>query len=180
MMAHDEHNPVDIIVDEINHLNDQEQADFIADKFSSVSNEYSPLYKTDIDIENEDTTENNSYFTPEYVLNYLNEIKVNKSNIKGDIPAKIIKEISNEICTPYTHVLNTMVCRGEYPFIWKMEIQTPVPKVYPPTKVSELRNISGLWNLDKVAQTIFGDLITDDMKPNMDISQYGNQKNTSI
>ena len=61
-----------------------------------------------------------------------------------------------------------------------MEIQTPVPKVYPPSKMSELRNISGLLNLDKVCQSIFGEMMTEDMKVNLDPSQYGNQKQTSI
>ena len=46
--------------------------------------------------------------------------------------------------------------------------------------MSELRNISGLLNLDKVTQTIVGEIITEDMKNNMDPSQYGNQKKTSI
>ena len=61
-----------------------------------------------------------------------------------------------------------------------MEIQTPVPKVYPPTCVNQLRNISGLLNLDKIAEKIFGEMISADMKCQMDPSQYGNQKKTSI
>ena len=89
-------------------------------------------------------------------------------------------ECAEYICEPYSDILNTIVNRGEYPYLWKMEIQTPVPKVYPPSKVSQLRNISGLLNLDKITQTIFGEMLTSDMKHNMDPSQYGNQKNTSI
>ena len=61
-----------------------------------------------------------------------------------------------------------------------MEIQTQIPKVYPPTKTSELRNISGLLNLDKVTEKIIGEMITSDMVKNMDPSQFGNQRNTSI
>ena len=61
-----------------------------------------------------------------------------------------------------------------------MEIQTPVPKSFPPKSVNELRNISGLLNFDKVAQSIIGEMITSDMKDKMDPSQYGNQKKTSI
>ena len=113
-------------------------------------------------------------------LPYLKEIKINKSNVVGDIPAKIIQEFAPYICYPYADILNAMVIRGEYPTIWKMEIQTPIPKVYPPTKTSELRNISGLLNLDKVTEKIFGEIITQDMKTSMDPSQFGNQRKTSI
>ena len=81
---------------------------------------------------------------------------------------------------PYAQLLYIMIIRGEYPFLWKMEIQTPVPKVFPPTKVDQLGNISGLLNLDKVTQKIFGEMITEDIQKNLDPSQYGNQPKTSI
>ena len=73
-----------------------------------------------------------------------------------------------------------MVKCGEYPNLWKMEVQTPIPKVFPLKKVCELQSISGLLNLDKVTEKIFGDIIASDMEENLDPSQFGNQEGTSI
>ena len=73
-----------------------------------------------------------------------------------------------------------MISRGEYPDIWKMEIQTPVPKYSPVLEMAQLRNISVLLNFDKICQSILGELMIEDMTPQMDTSQYGNQQNTSI
>ena len=52
--------------------------------------------------------------------------------------------------------------------------------MYPPKEVSELRNISGLLNLDKITEKILGELIVADTKHNIDVTQYGNQPKTSI
>jgi hypothetical protein len=77
-------------------------------------------------------------------------------------------------------VLNTCIQRGEYPNIWKIEIQTPVPKEYPPVKMDMLRNISNLKNFDKVAEMMIGKLIVSDMSKYMDTSQYGNKPGVSV
>ena len=46
--------------------------------------------------------------------------------------------------------------------------------------MGQTRNISGLLTADKVMESIISTLMIDDMKENMDISQYGNQKGGSI
>ena len=178
MMCYDDKVNSNIQVSDISHLSSQEQADLLADHFSSISREYDPLLSSDIqypDIPDGSTPR----FEARQVMQYLSQIKTNKSNINGDIPARIIKDYSYYISKPFTHLLNTIVQRGEYPNIWKMEVQTPIAKVHPPSHVTQLRNISGLLNFDKVAQKIFGELMTEDMKSKMDPAQYGNQKNTS-
>ena len=57
---------------------------------------------------------------------------------------------------------------------------TPVPKIYPPEKISDLRRISGLMNLSKITDKIIAELISEDMKYSRDKAQYGNQKKVSI
>ena len=49
MMSTDGHFE-EIKVDKINHLTDQQQCDVIADDFSEIPNQYSPLHKDDIQI----------------------------------------------------------------------------------------------------------------------------------
>ena len=53
-------------------------------------------------------------------------------------------------------------------------------KIYPPKEIDDLRNISGLLNLDKIAEKIISKMIISDMKMKLDPSQYANQKGLSI
>ena len=179
MTSHDQQNNQDIFIDETSNLSGEEQAEILADKFSSIINEYEPLKSDQIFIP---FTKNPSVtvFKPSFILSYLKGIKINRSTVSGDIPAKIIKVFASYLCIPFTHILNSMIKRGEYPNIWKYEIQTPIPKVHPPSNINHLRNISGLLNFDKLAQKILGEMIVDDMKYHLDPSQYGNTKGISI
>ena len=56
----------------------------------------------------------------------------------------------------------------------------PVPKVYPPKNIEDLRDISGLLTFDKVAQKIIGELLVQDLKVKLDPRQYANQKGVGI
>ena len=42
------------------------------------------------------------------------------------------------------------------------------------------KNVSGLLNLNKIAEKIIGEMVISDTKKNIDIAQYGNQSETSI
>ena len=58
------------------------------------------------------------------------------------------------------------------------EIVTPVPKVFPPSNINDLRKIAGLKNLSKITEQIICQYIVTDMK--VDPSQYGNKKGLSV
>ena len=47
-------------------------------------------------------------------------------------------------------------------------------------EVTDLRNISGLLNCDRIMETLLAELMTSDMEANLDQSQYGNRKGLSI
>ena len=70
--------------------------------------------------------------------------------------------------------------RGEYPDIFKFEVCTPVPKTQPVQNTSQLRNISGLLNFDKVYEKLIAQLIVSDKEAKLDPGQFGNQKGISI
>ena len=55
-----------------------------------------------------------------------------------------------------------------------------MPKVFPPTKVEELRKISGNKSFSKKFEAILSDPIIEDISPSIDVAQYGNQKGLSI
>lgn len=64
--------------------------------------------------------------------------------------------------------------------MWKEEIVTPVPKVFPPEKLDHLRKISGLMNFSKITDSILTEFLVADMAPTCDKSQYGNVKGMSV
>ena len=62
---------------------------------------------------------------------------VSKSDVSGDIPARILKTFSDELAKPVTEVLNSSIKQGKWLEIFKLEIVTPVPKEYPPKDIDE-------------------------------------------
>ena len=179
MTSYDQMKADEVIVDSICHLSDQDQAEQIADSFMKVSNQYDPIDPKQIYLkaENEKPV---PVIEPHEVYEYLKKIKTNTSTVKDDVPAKIIKEFAPEISTPLADIISCMVTRGEFPNIWKLEMVTPAPKVYPTPSVNELRKISGLKNLSKIAEKILGAVLISDMSATRDPSQYGNEKGISV
>ena len=96
------------------------------------------------------------------------------------MPAKIIKEFAHELSDPLADIIDCMISRGEFPDIWKIEMVTPAAKVYPPPSRNDLRKISGLKNLSKIAEKILGDFMIADMSNSRDPSQFGNEKAISV
>ena len=158
---------------------DQEQAEIIAQKFSSIPNEYQPL-KTDDILVPPFSKKDIPQFQPSQVWLLLTQLKTNKATVPGDFPAKLVKVFAAYLAEPLTDIFNTSVRRGEYPKIYKFEVCTPVPKKYPPKSTSEIRNISGLLTFDKIMEKLLAELMIKDMSLNMDPTQYGNQKGISI
>ena len=164
-------------VDEINHLNDQDQAEAIADSFSSISNEYDPVSREKITIPQ---FPKSPQFKPHTIRKYLQNIKTNKSTAPGDIPARIIKEFEEYLCILAADIAGSGLRVGHWPKYYKRETITPTPKQYPPETREMLRPIANLCNLNKIMEKIVSEMVILDMKDKLDPSQFGNQKNLSI
>ena len=177
LSSHDQHHQVH--VENLSHLSDMDQAEKIAEAFSSIPNEYEPLQSESIAIpkyEQKDIP----VFHPSQVWFVFSRLETNKSNVPGDFPAFLIRSFAAYLAEPFTHILNSSIDRGEYPNIYKFEICTPVPKKFPPQSTKDLRNISGLKNFDKVMEKLISQLIISDMETSMDPAQYGNSQGISI
>ena len=125
---------------------------------SCIPNEYDALKDDDIKVPH--FTEGDiTQFHPSQVWLQLTKIKTNKATVRGDLPARLIKEYAAYLAEPLTDVINTSLRRGEYPKIYKYEISTHVAKVFPPEKVMQMRNISGLLNFDKVMERLISELM---------------------
>ena len=105
--SHDQMNQ-QINIEEISHLPDQEQAEIIADKFSSIPNLYQPLKTEDV-IVPPFSAKDVSQFKPSQVWLLLTHLKTNKSTVPGDFPAKLIKRFTAYIAEPLADIINTSV-----------------------------------------------------------------------
>ena len=168
-----------VTVESIKDFSDEVQSEMIATKFAEISQEYDKLSKEDIEIP---AFSESDYpiITESDVRKALEDMDTSKSNVDGDIPCKILKQFSSQISLPLANALNSSIRQGCWPTILKLEMVTPVPKVFPPKDIDQLRNISGLLNLDKIAEKIISKMMISDMKINLDPAQYANQKGLSI
>ena len=76
-------------------------------------------------------------------------------------------------------IINNCLAQGLWPDVFKMEYVTPVKKVSNPKNTDDLRSISGLLNLNKVMEKIVCKFIVDDMRSQMDPSQFANTRGLS-
>ena len=101
------------------------------------------------------------------------------ATVQNDIPIKLLCEFSVEISFPLAHIINFCLKKGTYPKLWKLESVTPVPKIFPPEKLKDLRKISGLPHCAKVMDKVISNFVIKDMAPSRDVAQYGNEKKLS-
>ena len=111
-----------VIIQEINDLSDQEQAEKLADHFSEIPNQYDELKTKDIHIQPINKNEIPQFETVQ-IWWILSQLKTTKSTVRGDISAKVFKELAAHICEPLTHVYNSSLQQGIYPNIYKYEIR---------------------------------------------------------
>ena len=184
-----------ITVDELIGLSDQEQSERIAAHYSQISNQYEQVTEDDFP-EYFNPTQHGSSNSPTFnptthglsspptiepfrVFKVIEKMNRKAATIENDIPIKLFHEFSVELSFPLSHILSVCIKNGIYPDIWKVETVTPVPKVYPPAKLEDLRKISGLPICSKVADKIIGEFVLKDMEATRDPSQYGNEKQIS-
>ena len=169
----------EIVVDELRGLDDTEQAEVIASHYCKISNEYDPINEEEFK-EFIDEKFKAPKVEPRKVHKIIQTMNKKSATVEGDIPMRLISEFSVEFAFPLSHIINSCLKSGIYPNLWKLELVTPVPKIYPPEHLTDLRKISGLINFSKITDKIIGEYVINDMKPRRDKSQYGNEKNMSI
>lgn len=171
------HTDGDLAVECLSGLNNQQSAEQVAEYFSQVSKEHSPL----------DSSKLPSYL-PAPQPAKLNEIDVaeriyNLKNRKStqpiDLPSKIRKDFACELATPVTDIYNSCLEKHYYPKLWKHEWVVPAPKNNNPKVLKDLRKISLTSEFSLIFEGFMKDWILEDISPRIDKSQFGNQKATS-
>ena len=172
--AIDQMNNEQIKVEELEGLDNKTCSEMIAQSFATVSQQYLPIdvsalpcYRPSqkpLDVEE---------FS---VYQKINKLKNTKSTFDIDLPNKVRKEFSADLCTPLADIINTCLEEGVYPQLWKFETITPVPKVTHPKTLKDLRKISSTSDYSKVFESFLKDWLMEDLSPNIDLGQFGGQK----
>lgn len=108
------------IVEEIKDLTDGEKAEHIAESFSKISNEYAPLDRSKILLE--DICEAGSFRTnAKEVFEAINSLNANKAVPTNDVPTRVLKRFSSLLCEPITELVNDRIAEGVWPDFLKVE-----------------------------------------------------------
>ena len=166
-----------ICIDDLIGIDDQKQAEMIADHYSKISNQYSKICKEEFSqyVNNGE----GPFVEPIKVYNIIKSANKKAATVPGDLPMRLIAEFAVELSFPLANIINCCIESGVYPDMYKRELVTPVPKVYPPQKMTDLRKISGLFNFSKIIDKILGEFIIANMSKTRDPSQFGNEKQIS-
>ncbi|CAH1246075.1 Hypp7649 [Branchiostoma lanceolatum] len=104
--------------------------------------------------------------------NRLRNIKIGKAVGPDGISPRIIREFACELSEPLCDVMNTSLCQGEVPDLFKDADVVPIPKEMPP-RLDKLRPISLTSIFAKVCEGIVRDWCLRDILPNLDPRQFG-------
>ena len=179
MTSHDQARAELPVVQSLQGLSRQVQAEQIADEFGKISNIYEELNSDEIPLHDIANEKPYPCMEPYFVHQKIKMMKNNTATVVGDIPIRVIKMFGYELSFPLSDIYKRSCKNGEYPHIWKLETITPAPKKYPPENPSDLRKISGTLNFSKIYEKFIAESLVEDMAPTSDPSQYGNEKGIS-
>ena len=166
-------------------LDANQAAEKIAEHFSAISKEYSPL-----DTQKLPSRVKEKIFHPDVISNcpILEEYQVYEqfkkrgfkaSSVPGDIPARLKKEFAPELAGPTCSIFNRVTRSGLYPRQWVTEYVTPIPKINPPENEDDLRNISLTADLSKDYENFLAEWLMPYIENRIDPGQFGGLKGHS-
>ena len=82
-------------------------------------------------------------------------IQYNKASGPDDINNRVLKELADQLATPFCSILNQSIHDGRVPEIWKRAHVSPIPKTEDKLLVSNHKPISLLSNVDKVFERVY-------------------------
>ena len=167
----------DLQIECLQGLNPQEQVEQVAGSFAEVSCQYKPVDINQLPayLPAEQPPQLNVY----KVYKKIQSQKKTKSTLPIDIPENLRKEAALFLAEPLTEIYNTCLNQGIFPRIWKKEYVTPVPKLKPnePLKVlKDVRKIASTSDYSKIFEHFLLELILEDIKTNLNKTQYGGKK----
>ena len=172
--AVDQMNAGELFVKCLAGLSDKESAEAVGQHFAAISAEHSPV----------DPDQLPAFLPalpPPQVTEWevhakLAKLKNTRTTLDIDIENKLRKEVSVELVTPLTDIINKALTQQRWPAIWKIEQVSPTPKCLQPEQLKDLRKISCTSDYNKLFEGFMKGWILEDIGDKIDVSQYGGKK----
>jgi hypothetical protein len=123
---------------------DQELTDEMADYFANISNDFTPVDPSLLDLvpPGADFVSDVICLPTELGLFGVLQASKKNSSVPNDFPTTFVKEFLPFLAKPAMMIFCNAVISGIYPTRWKTEFVTPHPKILPPVSYGDLRNLS--------------------------------------
>lgn len=95
----------------------------------------------------------------ETVFRLLCDINTKKSTNSSDFPSWVSKNNATVIHKPMHDIINTILQSGTYPSLWKKAEVAPIKKIKNPKEYKDMRPISLLFHLGKIAEKAVNTLL---------------------
>ena len=166
----------------VENLTIAESREKIAEHFSLISQEFSPLSMSLLPepvqaklkaINGQDEVPE----IPDYaVYEKIKKTKKPRSSVPGDLPRRIVQEFAPELAAPVGKIIRNIVKTGEWPKSWRTEYGVPIQKITNPIIEDDLRIISLTSFLSKVSEQFIISWLLKYVEGKIDWGQYGAQK----
>ena len=125
-------------------MTDQEITDEMADYFANISNDFTPVDSSLLDLVQPGTPFVSEVECLPTELEVFEILKASKktASVPNDFPTSFVKEFLPFLAKPTMLIFCNAISSGIYPTRWKTEFVTPHPKVLPPVTYGDLRNLS--------------------------------------
>ena len=128
-------------------LTSAQLAEIIAEHFSAISQEYSPINVDFLPRNLQLFLQKNDNLlaprlSPKDVQSRIIKAKKPHGLVPGDLPKKLVKKCAHILAHPVSIIFNQITVKAVYPKQWKIEHQIALPKSFPPETEDQLRNIA--------------------------------------
>ena len=164
-------------------LTNQESAEQIAEHFSAISREFTPLDIMKLPDRVRSKLKTSSVapvVSVEQTLEKIKSAKKPKSGVPGDLPSLITKDFAEELSVPLCGLLNNIFQSEVWPQQWKKEYVTPIGKIPLPETEDDLRPISLTNFFSKVTEHFVVMWLLEFIENQIDVRQFGGSKGNSI
>ena len=159
-------------------LSPAQSAELIAEHFSRISQEFSPLDIRNLPPNIQSYLQNNNQTLAPILATHevhARIIKAKKPNglLPGDLPRKLVQSCAKTLAVPLTIIFNQITQTAVYPPQWKVEHQIPLAKSYPQESENQLRNIAKTPLNSKIYESFIGGWLIPIIRPYLDPGQCG-------
>ena len=150
--------------------------------FCKISQEYEPIDRDNLPERVKLKLDENCVIpqiSEDELLKILSKMRKTSSTVIGDIPPNIKDEFLDLMCPIYTQLVNNCLRNTTFPDCYKLETCIVIPKISPPQKLDDLRNLGLTQFSSKVLEAVIIHYLMPFIEKADDTAQFGGKKNLS-